>query len=306
MAKLGLLLAGACALSLSQGAGAVPAGDQKGIEAAFDAGVSAARPARLAEADVLRAQPCRLAARQGQCRVHAGAVQGMGLGRADRDLRGALSDADLDHASRLVAPDRIVARWPGAAMPGDDTSATPTARCRLMSPTRATAMSRRRRLRELRHARRLQGARAARHRREGQDRHRPLRRRLARPQAEAGAGAWRGRLHHLFRSARGRLSPRATSIPRAARGPIAGVQRGSVVDMPLYPGDPLTPGDRCDRRMPSGSTREDATTILKIPVLPISYGDAQQVAARARRAGRPRRLARRPADHLSYRRRRTR
>jgi N-acetylated-alpha-linked acidic dipeptidase len=50
-------------------------------------------------------------------------------------------------------------------------------------------------------------------------------------------------------------------------------QRGSVADMPLYSGDPLTPG--------IGATEDakrlavqDAPTITKIPVLPISYGDA--------------------------------
>ena len=53
-----------------------------------------------------------------------------------------------------------------------------------------------------------------------------------------------------------------------------GVQRGSVMDMPVHPGDPLTPN--------IGATRDarrlevkDAPTIMKIPVLPISYGDAQ-------------------------------
>jgi len=52
-----------------------------------------------------------------------------------------------------------------------------------------------------------------------------------------------------------------------------GVQRGSIADMPLYPGDPLTPG--------VGATKDakrlaikDAATIAKIPTLPISYGDA--------------------------------
>jgi N-acetylated-alpha-linked acidic dipeptidase len=52
-----------------------------------------------------------------------------------------------------------------------------------------------------------------------------------------------------------------------------GGQRGSVADMPLYPGDPLTPG--------VGATADakrldikDAKTITKIPVLPISYADA--------------------------------
>jgi N-acetylated-alpha-linked acidic dipeptidase len=52
-----------------------------------------------------------------------------------------------------------------------------------------------------------------------------------------------------------------------------GAQRGSVADMPLFPGDPLTPGIGA---VP-GARRlaiKDAPTLTKIPVLPISYGDA--------------------------------
>lgn len=51
------------------------------------------------------------------------------------------------------------------------------------------------------------------------------------------------------------------------------VQRGSVMDMPVYPGDPLTPdiGATKDARR---LERSQAKTILKIPVLPISYHDA--------------------------------
>lgn len=52
-----------------------------------------------------------------------------------------------------------------------------------------------------------------------------------------------------------------------------GVQRGSVMDMPIHPGDPLTPGwgaTKNARRL----AREEAKTLMKIPVLPISYGDA--------------------------------
>ena len=90
------------------------------------------------------------------------------------------------------------------------------ARCRLCRLRRRWRCHRRAGLRQLRHARRLQGARAPGHRREGQDRHRPLRRRLARTEAEAGAGARRGRLPDLFRSARRRLCASATSIRRAA------------------------------------------------------------------------------------------
>jgi N-acetylated-alpha-linked acidic dipeptidase len=61
--------------------------------------------------------------------------------------------------------------------------------------------------------------------------------------------------------------------PKGAWRSEDGVQRGSVMDMPVFPGDPLTPG--------IGATKDakrlalkDATTLTKIPVLPISYADA--------------------------------
>ena len=57
-----------------------------------------------------------------------------------------------------------------------------------------------------------------------------------------------------------------------------GVQRGSVMDMPTYPGDPTTPG----RASTPGAARleiKDVTTLTRIPVLPISYGDAQPLLA---------------------------
>ncbi len=52
-----------------------------------------------------------------------------------------------------------------------------------------------------------------------------------------------------------------------------GVQRGSVMDMPIHPGDPLTPGIGATKDA-KRLAHEEAKTILKIPVLPISYGDA--------------------------------
>jgi N-acetylated-alpha-linked acidic dipeptidase len=62
--------------------------------------------------------------------------------------------------------------------------------------------------------------------------------------------------------------------PKGGYRPDHGAQRGSVADMPLYSGDPLTPG--------VGATADakrldikDAKTITKIPVLPISYADAE-------------------------------
>ncbi|MBT4052406.1 MAG: M28 family peptidase, partial [Bacteroidetes Order II. Incertae sedis bacterium] len=62
--------------------------------------------------------------------------------------------------------------------------------------------------------------------------------------------------------------------PKGAYKMERGVQRGSVADMPQYPGDPLTPfvGAKEDtERM----TPEESPTVMKIPVLPISYEDAQ-------------------------------
>jgi N-acetylated-alpha-linked acidic dipeptidase len=51
------------------------------------------------------------------------------------------------------------------------------------------------------------------------------------------------------------------------------VQRGSIMDMVIYPGDPTTPNGASVE----GASRvdhNDAANLLKIPVLPISYGDA--------------------------------
>jgi len=66
--------------------------------------------------------------------------------------------------------------------------------------------------------------------------------------------------------------------PEGAFRPPLGAQRGSVVDMPLYPGDPLTPGVGATpeaARLP----RETAPTLTTIPVLPIGYADAQPLLA---------------------------
>ena len=52
-----------------------------------------------------------------------------------------------------------------------------------------------------------------------------------------------------------------------------GIQRGSVLDMPFRPGDALTPGYGATKDAERLSI-EEATTIMKIPVMPISYADA--------------------------------
>jgi N-acetylated-alpha-linked acidic dipeptidase len=63
-------------------------------------------------------------------------------------------------------------------------------------------------------------------------------------------------------------------FPKGPMRPRDGVQRGSVADMPTYPGDPLTPGIGATKDAKRYTVAE-APTLTKIPVLPISYGDAQ-------------------------------
>ena len=63
-------------------------------------------------------------------------------------------------------------------------------------------------------------------------------------------------------------------FPEGPMRPKDGVQRGSVMDAPLYPGDPLTPGVGATKDA-KRLTVTEAPTLTKIPTLPISYGDAQ-------------------------------
>ncbi|HEY9110238.1 MAG TPA: transferrin receptor-like dimerization domain-containing protein [Rhodanobacteraceae bacterium] len=65
----------------------------------------------------------------------------------------------------------------------------------------------------------------------------------------------------------------AAPYPKGASRPPEGVQRGSVAKMQIYPGDPTTPGYGS---VPGAKhlAIKDAKTVLKIPVLPISYADA--------------------------------
>ncbi|MEO5594060.1 MAG: M28 family metallopeptidase [Chitinophagaceae bacterium] len=62
--------------------------------------------------------------------------------------------------------------------------------------------------------------------------------------------------------------------PKGAFKNEYGAQRGSVMDMPIYPGDPLTPGIGATKDA-KRLDRLEATNLLKLPVLPISYHDAQ-------------------------------
>jgi N-acetylated-alpha-linked acidic dipeptidase len=68
------------------------------------------------------------------------------------------------------------------------------------------------------------------------------------------------------------------TYPKGGFRPAEGLQRGSVQDMTLYAGDPLTPGVGATKNAKRLKI-DQAKTILKIPVLPISYADAQPLLA---------------------------
>lgn len=79
---------------------------------------------------------------------------------------------------------------------------------------------------------------------------------------------------------------RGLTYPEGPYRPKWGVQRGSIMDMPVHPGDPLTPGwgAKEDREK---LTRETARTLVKIPVLPISWGDALPILEQLRGTAAP-------------------
>ncbi len=68
------------------------------------------------------------------------------------------------------------------------------------------------------------------------------------------------------------------TFPKGPWRPKDGVQRGSVQDSAVFMGDPLTPGVGATadaKRVPL----KDAQSLTKIPVLPISYADAEPLLA---------------------------
>ena len=67
---------------------------------------------------------------------------------------------------------------------------------------------------------------------------------------------------------------RGDVYPRGAFKHPSGVQRGSVMELPVFAGDVLTPGVAATARARRLDVAE-SPAIAKIPVLPISYADAQ-------------------------------
>jgi len=69
---------------------------------------------------------------------------------------------------------------------------------------------------------------------------------------------------------------RGDVMPEGKWRPEHGAQRGSVMDMPTYPGDPQTPG-RPSKPGVERDPLEEVPTLQTIPVLPVSWGDALPV-----------------------------
>ena len=64
------------------------------------------------------------------------------------------------------------------------------------------------------------------------------------------------------------------TYPHGAFKHSTGVQRGSVLDLPKRPGDPLTPMSGATKDA-TRLDRDEADTLMSIPVLPIAWSDAQ-------------------------------
>jgi N-acetylated-alpha-linked acidic dipeptidase len=67
--------------------------------------------------------------------------------------------------------------------------------------------------------------------------------------------------------------------PKGPWRPATGVQRGSVQYLSRYPGDPTTPGIASTTTLPESQRTppDKATDLTRIPVTPLSYGDATPI-----------------------------
>ena len=235
-------------------------------------------------------------------RVDPRQVSGVGLDAQHRDVRRPLPDAEGARSSSSSRPTRSRRRCAEPPLADDPTSGQTAEQL----PTYNAYSHRRRRhraarLRELRRPRRLRASSSA-----------SASTSRARSSSRATAASWRG-IKPKVAAEHGAVGCLIYSDPRddgyfaGRRLPEGrrtareqGVQRGSVADMPLYPGDPLTPGvgaTKDAKRLDARRTRDadedpGAADLVR----------RRAAAARgARRPGRARRLARRAADHVSPR-----
>jgi N-acetylated-alpha-linked acidic dipeptidase len=277
MAKLGFMLAGVCALALAQGGLAAQA-DQKANEAAFDVGISSQD--QLDWLKQMAAEPNHVGSPHDKANADFMLAKFKEWGwDAHIETFQVLYPTPISTIVEMVGPEKIVLGGQEPAVPGDDTSANLAG---ALPPYVA-----------------FQG--------DGDvtadlvyvnfgmpDDYKALARRGIDVKgkiviARYGVG-WRGLKPKLAQD-HGAIGCIIYSdpaqdgygdgdvYPKGGARNEHGVQRGSVADMPLYPGDPLTPGVGATANA-KRLARADAPTILKIPVLPMSYGDASKLLSR--------------------------
>ncbi len=177
----------------------------------------AAEPARLHAAARRPSAPCRLALRQGQRRMDARQIQGVGPRREHREFRCSVSHAK--RASRGTGRADQIHRQAAGAGPGRRSHLEPASRAtsHLQRLLRRRRRDRAAGLRQLRHSRGLRETGATGRLGQGRDRDRALRKFLARHQAQGCGRARRRRMPDLFRSGR-RWLRSGRRLSRRARG----------------------------------------------------------------------------------------
>jgi N-acetylated-alpha-linked acidic dipeptidase len=70
---------------------------------------------------------------------------------------------------------------------------------------------------------------------------------------------------------------RGDAYPKGPYRPASGVQRGSVQFLPIYPGDPETPGIASTLNLPDSQRVKNPVDLSSIPSNPISYKDAEPI-----------------------------
>ena len=250
------------------------ASQQRALEARFDSHLDAADLRDWMKRLVGPPAPRRLALRQGERRVHGGPLPVLGLPDPRSSSSRSSSPPRRPACSRWWRPTRFTATprraaarrrtRPPARPPSSSPPTTPTRSTATSPATSSTSTT------ACRRTTRSSSAAAS-----------TSRGRSSSPATAAPGAASSPRWPPSTAPSAASSTPtppttatsRATSTPRAAGARDRSVQRGSVADMPLYSGDPLTPGVGATENAKRLDIK-DATTLTKIPVLPISYGDA--------------------------------
>jgi hypothetical protein len=226
---LGLALASALSMAVGHaqtapgltGFDAAAASAEIELEGRVRQGNPARKPEALARALRSAAASRRIAIRQGQRRLHRGAVHVVGIRHAHRAVRRPVPDAAHAHprAHRADALHGTAGR--AGALRGPDVESGRRAVADLQRVLGERRRDRPARLRQLRRARRLRRTGEARRQRQGRGGHRAVRRIVARDQAEGRRRARRAWLPHLLRPSRGRVLP-GRGVPEGARSEASG------------------------------------------------------------------------------------